>query len=224
MAIELETLPPHRSSSISTCVPLSTLSSSNLSVSTPVFAFVRTPGWDDALPETQSAFDELRDALGENCFDFTLPAPFDAAAEMRACINFAEMAHHYRRYEVDPLGAETREALETGRATSAQDYLEAMSWKARFAGALDEIFARCDAILCPAAPGPAPEGLVSTGNPIFNGLWTMAGTPAVTVPIFTAENGLPMGVQLVGPALADGRLLRTARWLYEFAGNEGEKE
>jgi Asp-tRNA(Asn)/Glu-tRNA(Gln) amidotransferase A subunit family amidase len=90
---------------------------------------------------------------------------------------------------------------------------------------LDEIFARCDAILCPAATGPAPQGLEYTGDAIFNGLWTLLGTPAVTVPAFTAENGLPMGLQLVGPRGQDGRLLRNANWIYrwlETATDEGK--
>ncbi|MEL7462356.1 MAG: amidase family protein, partial [Pseudomonadota bacterium] len=74
-----------------------------------------------------------------------------------------------------------------------------------------------DVILCPAAPGPAPEGLASTGNAIFNGLWTYLGTPAITLPLFEAENDLPMGVQLVGPRGNDARLLRSARWLQDWA-------
>jgi aspartyl-tRNA(Asn)/glutamyl-tRNA(Gln) amidotransferase subunit A len=39
--------------------------------------------------------------------------------------------------------------------------------------------------------------------------------PAVTIPLMTGANGLPLGVQLVGPRHGDGRLLRTARWLVE---------
>ncbi|NND40555.1 MAG: amidase [Silicimonas sp.] len=188
----------------------------------PVFAFIRMPGWDKASPETHAAFEELTEALGEDVFAFDLPAPFDRAADLRACINFAEMAHHYRRYNPGQLGPQTREALETGRSTSAADYLEARDWQHRFTAALGEVFERCDAILCPAAPGPAPEGLEWTGDSIFNGLWTMVGTPAITLPLLTSESGLPMGVQLVGPRHADGRLLRTARWLYDWADNTGD--
>ncbi len=81
------------------------------------------------------------------------------------------------------------------------------------AEALDEVFDRCDALLVPAAAGPAPRGLDATGDPAFCTLWTFAGMPAVTLPLLTAENGLPMGVQLVGRRGDDARLLRTARWL-----------
>ncbi|SNS75231.1 amidase [Tropicimonas sediminicola] len=182
----------------------------------PVFAFVRPPGWDDAHPDLHAAFEELLEALGEQAFEVPLPTIFDEVAEVRARINFAEMARCYHRYKrdgTDLLGPETRDALQKGDGILARDYIAALDWREVLNAGLEKIFERCDAILCPAAPGPAPEGLGSTGDSIFNGLWTLCGTPAVTVPILTAQNGLPIGVQLVGGLGSDGRLLRTAHWL-----------
>jgi len=186
----------------------------------PVFALVRPPGWDEADQETKDAFAELAEALGEQVFDVELPRAFDNAAPERQRINFAEMSRYYYRYWRDAkeiLGQETIAAIEEGNATLARDYLAALDWKPVLSAALGEIFERCDAILCPAAPGPAPEGLGSTGSAIFNGLWTFCGTPAVTLPILTSASGLPMGVQIVGPNGNDARLLRTARWLFDWA-------
>jgi Asp-tRNA(Asn)/Glu-tRNA(Gln) amidotransferase A subunit family amidase len=77
----------------------------------------------------------------------------------------------------------------------------------------EEIFERCDAIVTPAAPGTAPAGLQATGDPAFCTLWTLCGMPALNLPLMRGENGLPMGVQLVGQRGGDARLLRTARWL-----------
>ena len=51
--------------------------------------------------------------------------------------------------------------------------------------------------------------------------WTLAGTPAVTLPLFEADSGLPMGVQLIGRRGDDARLLRTARWLTERVEQAG---
>ncbi|MCA0946968.1 amidase [Salipiger pacificus] len=187
----------------------------------PVLAFVRPPGWDTAEPQLRAAFDELCEALGDQVFEVDLPREFDAAAAHRRCINLAEMARNFHRYGRDggaALGRSAREALAEGDGIRARDYLAALDWAQVLQAGLAEIFERCDAILCPAAPGPAPAGLGSTGDPIFNGLWTLLGTPAVTVPILTAENGLPMGVQLVGARGNDARLLRTARWLHDWAG------
>jgi Asp-tRNA(Asn)/Glu-tRNA(Gln) amidotransferase A subunit family amidase len=50
-------------------------------------------------------------------------------------------------------------------------------------------------------------------------LWTFLGTPAISLPLLEAE-GLPLGVQLVGPRRDDARLLRTARWLVEHLGED----
>ncbi len=116
----------------------------------------------------------------------------------------------------------TRSALEAGRAVTAGDYLAALDWQTVLRAGVDEILERCDAILCPAALGPAPEGLSSTGSSIFNGLWTYLGLPAITQPLLEASNGLPMGVQLVGRRDDDARLLRTARWLSDHLAQGDE--
>jgi Asp-tRNA(Asn)/Glu-tRNA(Gln) amidotransferase A subunit family amidase len=74
---------------------------------------------------------------------------------------------------------------------------------------------RYDAILTPPALGTAPRGLSSTGDPAFCSLWTLLGMPALTVPLMSGANGLPLGAQLVGRRDFDARLMRTARWLVE---------
>jgi Asp-tRNA(Asn)/Glu-tRNA(Gln) amidotransferase A subunit family amidase len=97
---------------------------------------------------------------------------------------------------------------------TAVEYQRARRRAETFAEGLEELFQeRCDAILTPAAPGPAPRGLESTGDPSFCTLWTLTGMPAITLPLMNAADGLPIGVQLVGPRHGDARLLRTARWL-----------
>jgi Asp-tRNA(Asn)/Glu-tRNA(Gln) amidotransferase A subunit family amidase len=190
----------------------------------PVFAFVKPPGWAEADPQLHAAFAEMAEALGDQVFEVELPKAFAEAAEVRERINFAEMARYYYRYskQIDALGPRTQEALTKGNAILARDYLAALDWPDVLYAGLDEIFERCDAILCPAATGPAPEGLEFTGSAIFNGLWTLTGVPAVTVPAFTSENGLPMGVQLVATRGQDARLLRTANWFHTWLIEAGE--
>ncbi len=186
----------------------------------PVFGFVKPPGWDTADQQMRSAFDELVDALGDQAFEMPLPAIFNDAAEQRKKINFAEMAYHYYPYARDmgdSLGQVTRDAIAEGNAVPARDYLSACDMPKLLNAALDEMLTRCDAILCPAATGPAPNGLETTGDPIFNGLWTLCGTPCITLPLLTSEEGLPMGVQLVAARDNDARLMRTAQWLFNWA-------
>lgn len=62
----------------------------------------------------------------------------------------------------------------------------------------------------PAAPGGAPEGLGSTGDPVMNAPWTHAGVPVVTVPAGWSEGGLPLGLQLAGRFQGDEALLAAA--------------
>ena len=189
----------------------------------PVLAFVRTPWWGRASDEMRAGMEELAAALGAQCFEAELPEPFERAIEVRETINFAEMAKFYAPYATrgaDRLSGETRGAMERGRAILAHDYLAALDWRGVYRAGLDALFARCDAILMPAAPGAAPDGLASTGNAVFNALATLVGAPAVSLPLLEADgpNGpLPMGVQLVGRPHDDARLLRTARWLERWA-------
>lgn len=181
----------------------------------PSFAFLRPPGWSEADPQTRAALEELAAILGDQCFEAEVPGLHEIAA-IRRRINLAEMAKCYYALErrgralMSPL---LQEAMDEGKAVLARDYIAALDWREILNAALAPVFERCDAILCPAAPGPASEGLASTGDAIFNGIWTLAGLPAVTLPVFTSEEGLPMGVQLVGRRGEDARLLRTARWL-----------
>ena len=193
---------------------------------TPVFAFLKPPGWDRAHPQTTAAVQELAAFLGDQCFEVTVPGLEDAAA-IRRRINVAEMAKCYYALERrgrDRMSDILKAAMDEGKAVLARDYIAALDWPMLLNAAMAPVFARCDAILCPAAPGPAPAGLADTGDAIFNGLWTLTGMPAVTLPVFRSEDGLPMGIQLVGRRGDDARLLRTARWLaahLETSGQEG---
>jgi Asp-tRNA(Asn)/Glu-tRNA(Gln) amidotransferase A subunit family amidase len=68
-----------------------------------------------------------------------------------------------------------------------------------------------DALLTPAAPGEAPEGLGWTGDPGFNSLWTSLHVPCATIPAGEGPAGLPLGVQVVG--LDDAETLTWAAWV-----------
>lgn len=186
----------------------------------PLFAFVRTPYWDDrADAETKAALGELVAKLDDQCFSVDLPGACAGADEARQRIQFAELSRNFYNYQkqgADRLSDKMNDAIAEGSATSARDYLSALGWKDLLNSLFEDIFLRCTAILTPAAPGPAPAGFETTGDPVFNGLWTMCGLPAVTIPLTHASNGLPLGVQLVGRRGDDARLLRTARWLSDF--------
>ena len=181
----------------------------------PAIGFVRTPAWDRAEPATRAAFEELCAAIGD-VDEVPLPEPFGGVFAWHKAIMAAEMADSLGGYvekAPDLVSDAFKSLVADGRAVSAADYLAARKWQRVLASGLDAIFQRYDAILTPAAPGEAPQGLEATGDPCFCTLWTFCGTPAITLPLMTGEAGLPIGAQLVGPKGDDARLLRTANWL-----------
>lgn len=182
---------------------------------TPALALVKTPSWEVASPETRDGFAELLTALGEACQEVPLPATFDGGASAihrLGRVGIARFYHPYLERGADQLSEFMRGAIDEGRAIPAVDYLTALDWQKSLSAGLEPLFDRFDAIVTPAAPGEAPP-IATTGNPAFNGLWTLCGVPAVTLPLMQGPNGLPVGVQVVGRRGEDARLLRTARWL-----------
>jgi Asp-tRNA(Asn)/Glu-tRNA(Gln) amidotransferase A subunit family amidase len=182
----------------------------------PRLAFVKTPVWDRTEEETREAFAELTAELGDAVEEVELPGSVRAAWDWHRTIMDAEMAAsldlEWERGR-DRLSAQLRELLARGREVRALDYQQALARIPLLNESFEELFLRFDAILTPAAPGTAPRGLDSTGDPAFCTLWTLCGMPAVNLPLMRGTNGLPLGVQLVGPRAGDARLLRTARWL-----------
>ena len=71
-----------------------------------------------------------------------------------------------------------------------------------------------DVLLCPSAPGQAPEGLGATGDPIFSRLGTALRVPCVSIPGLSGSSGLPVGVQLMGRMKDDRRTLAVGNWLH----------
>jgi Asp-tRNA(Asn)/Glu-tRNA(Gln) amidotransferase A subunit family amidase len=106
----------------------------------------------------------------------------------------------------------TAALIREGFSVSAEEQAAARAGQAALREELETLMARhrIDALVCPAATGPAPEGLDSTGDPCMNLPWTHAGLPVVTLPAGTAENGLPLGLQCIAASHQDEGLLALA--------------
>ena len=188
----------------------------------PRLAFVETPRWSEAEPDTKAGFAELIEVLGDAVLRVELPPWFAGAWDAQRIIMHSEMAHNlkaeYQRGR--PQAGDTRmsdrlaQLIEEGRDLRAADYLQALALQRALRAELAELFTSFDAILTPAAPGQAPVGM-ATGSPVFCTPWSLAGTPAVSLPILTGAGGLPIGVQMVGGVGEDARLLATARWVLD---------
>ena len=63
--------------------------------------------------------------------------------------------------------------------------------------------------------GEASDDLTGISNSCFNRIWTLMHGPCVTLPAYSGPNGLPVGVQLVGPVGSDDELLSMAQWVWD---------
>lgn len=117
------------------------------------------------------------------------------------------------RENYDAMPPLLRKRLDESVGITAEDYEAARAVTARARAALAETFADVDILLTLSAPGAAPKGLASTGDPRFNRLWTLMGNPCINVPAFTAEGGLPVGVQVIAAYGEDARALAAGRFV-----------
>jgi Asp-tRNA(Asn)/Glu-tRNA(Gln) amidotransferase A subunit family amidase len=120
-----------------------------------------------------------------------------------------------QRRERSRLSAALNDALDQGRAIDEGSYRAALKQREQVIATLAAWLQPFDAIIAPPAPAGAPLGLLSTGDPSCCTLWSLAGFPALTLPIGLDESGLPLGMQLAGPAGADAHLLAVASWCEE---------
>ncbi|MDP3083900.1 MAG: amidase, partial [Rubrivivax sp.] len=182
----------------------------------PSLAWVATPFWDRLDADARAAFEVLGALLGERISAFNLPGTAANAVDWHRTVMEAEIAGSFAdEYERgrEQLSASLRGQIERGRQISAVDYRQALARAPLLGDSLDALFDHFDAIVTPATLGTAPAGLDATGDPLLCTLWTFAGMPAISLPLLQGDNGLPIGVQLVGRRGDDARLLRTAAWL-----------
>lgn len=182
----------------------------------PALAFFEMPFHDRLTADAREGLDQLLGTLGANVSRLR---PADTMADLVAvqatiheyeiCDHLAEVfADHWD--EISPLLQGT---IERGRKISRAQYEDAIAVKASAETFFADFFTEFDAIIAPSAAGEAPPFESGTGDPIFCTLWTLAGLPTLSIPLLVGDNGLPIGVQLIGPAEKDDRLLRTANWL-----------
>jgi len=95
---------------------------------------------------------------------------------------------------------------------SLDDYRALLVERERIRARYASFSVDCDAVLTLSAPGAAPMGLESTGNPVFNVPATLLGVPALSLPLM-AVDGLPLGLQAIGFHDRDAALFSVAAWL-----------
>ena len=184
----------------------------------PRIALCRDPFWSAASPETQQLIEATAErfrAAGADVSEMDLPAEYADAAEVNQGLMNASVAEsHVERWRAAPDKISLRFAaqIEQGLAMPPNRAAELRATVERWRLEFDELLDPFEAWLVPSAPGEAPEGLDTTGDPIMNRLWSVAGVPAINLPAGTGPNGLPLGVQLVARRDTDRTLLAVAAW------------
>jgi len=182
----------------------------------PRIAFVKGPMWQAAEPYMEGLFEDVLGKLGEHAREVEMAGVFDRALECHQTVMIANAVANCGdivENHADKLKAETIRRVKTGYGIAAEDYVKAIEFADTLRAAVDRMFENADVLITPAAPGEAPLGLESTGNPIFQKLWTLTGAPTVTLPKLKGPNGLPIGLQVIGRSGHDADLFRNALWI-----------
>jgi Asp-tRNA(Asn)/Glu-tRNA(Gln) amidotransferase A subunit family amidase len=180
---------------------------------TPVSCFVSEPR-PDVAPAMAAAFARAVDAIRASgiavrSVDLTATLS-DLAKAARMVMAYEAAAEHAERYEQhgDRL-LDLADLVREGRRLTMDDYDVARRVITRGRTRISELYRDAPIVLVPAATGPAPLGLGSTGDPAMNAPWTALGVPAISVPMPVGDD-LPLGLQLTAARGQDAALLAAA--------------
>jgi Asp-tRNA(Asn)/Glu-tRNA(Gln) amidotransferase A subunit family amidase len=179
----------------------------------------RTPHWDRASPGARHTLGDaarMLERAGATLSEVVMPPSCKGLTEAQITVMGYEAAAAFEpeaRIRSESFSAPFAALLDSGRAIDGATYFAAKALAASARRALDGTFETVDILLAPSAEGEAPAGLASTGDPIFNRMWSLLGNPCVHVPVNLGAGGLPLGVTLVGPQWGDARTLAAAHLL-----------
>lgn len=177
----------------------------------------RTPNWHQALAETVDAVERAASALSSNGAEVRDVAMADVFAGIEDSFRVISSVEGARA-----LAAEVRDHfdqlnhwVQSGRNTAAQidqsRFDAAELHVVACMRAMADIFQSCDLVLTPSTCGEATKDLDGISNSAFNRTWTVLQGPCVTIPAYRGPNGMPVGVQVVGPPGSDSRTVALAR-------------
>lgn len=174
------------------------------------FAYVKTSQWNPkgerVSSELQNAWVSSQDSLrkaGAVVEEVELGPAFDfASTPSNLTIMYAEnRASFLAEYTLfkDKLDDSLVGHVDNRLNISRKQLIEAYDRVASLRPVIDRIAGQYDAIVTPSAPGVASVGLKHTGDARYCGMWTSLHIPCINIPGFTNEEGLPIGLTLVGP-------------------------
>ncbi len=189
----------------------------------PDIAWFEFPFHDRLSADAREGLEAVIDLLGPRVERLPVSDTLTGLADVHITIHEYEFCQHLSEIidtQWDQLSDDLQLVITRGRAITKAQYEDALTVKV----SADEFFAKhfndFDAILAPSAIGEAPILAEGTGDPVFCRMASLAGLPALTLPLLVGENDLPIGVQLIGGIEEDDRLLRTASWMQRTLSEE----
>jgi Asp-tRNA(Asn)/Glu-tRNA(Gln) amidotransferase A subunit family amidase len=162
---------------------------------------------DGLHPRMKAAFARTCRSLGWKTV--ASPMPMSPLLTAVRTINDYEGARTLRRRLSDLQGTKLGELIQRGLRLTKRDYNDALSLLQEARNAMNNFYGKSRVAAWPAALGPAPRTLTSTGDPAMNAPFTGLGVPAISIPL-PVKAGLPLGLQLTAGPGQDSLLLRTA--------------
>ncbi len=153
-----------------------------------------------------------------------LPAAFDdILTHHRRIMAYEAAAVHRTLYAQhrSAYGPCLASLIDEGLAISPAEFQASLAGQTVARLAVPAMFADCDVLLMPSTNSTAPDRS-TTGDPRFNSPWSFVRLPAVTIPCGLADDGLPVGLQLVAAADNEAALLRCASWCEQITGFTAE--
>jgi amidase len=187
-------------------------------LSPPRLGLCRPREWPEADAATHETFDIVLARLaaaGATTETFDMPARFADLTEVQNTIMIGQastsLAWEYQNH-ADQLSDRLRAAVEESLAYPPGRLDAALAEAEACRADADALFGDYDLLITPSAAGEAPTA-ETTGDPMFNRIWTVLHGPCLTLPAANGPKGLPIGIQLVGRIGDDARLISWARWV-----------
>lgn len=177
----------------------------------------RTLNWHQALAETVDAVECAAKTLsskGAEVRDVDMPdvcAGIEDSFRVISSVEGARALAAELRDHFDRLNHWVQAGQKTAGQVSQARFDAAERHVIACMRAMAEIFDSCDLILTPSTCGEATTDLSGISNSAFNRTWTVLQGPCVNIPAYRGPNGMPVGVQIVGPVGSDGNTLALAR-------------
>jgi Asp-tRNA(Asn)/Glu-tRNA(Gln) amidotransferase A subunit family amidase len=188
-------------------------------------AVLETAGWSATSEGARRAFAEVKQRLQAHGVQVlgrtddggieTVEQAVAEALPLTRAINAWEgrwPLNTYAEMDASMLSPAARDRLKAAEAMTQQEFGELLERRAAVRATYEKVAVNYDAVITLGACGAAPVGLGTTGNTAMNVTASLLGCPALTIPVL-ADEGLPLGLQLLGRTDQDAALFDVAAWI-----------